>query len=133
MPVQDMDPGLNPQAGGTWSFGVEGSAASVTLDAATGNAAFAGAVTAAGMSGPLSVSTAGGAARMGRATLVSGGATVSTTAVTAGSNIFMCVQVPGGSVGTPRVASRIAGTSFTIASSQGTDTSTVAWLIVEPA
>lgn len=72
-------------------------------------------------------------ATMGRATLVAGGATVNTTAITANSQVFITVQVPGGSVGSSRVASRIAGTSFTIASSQGTDTSTVAWLIVEPA
>lgn len=72
-------------------------------------------------------------ATIGRATLVAGAATVNTTAITANSQVFMTVQVPGGSVGSPRVASRVAGTSFTIASSQGTDTSTVAWMIVEPA
>lgn len=72
-------------------------------------------------------------AKMGIATLVAGGATVATTAVTSTSRIFMTVQVPSGSVGAPRVASRVAGTSFTIASSQPTDTSTVAWLLIEPA
>jgi hypothetical protein len=54
------------------------------------------------------------------------------------SNIV--VPVGGGpyelSAGTPgwlRVSARVAGTSFTITSSSGTDTSTVAWLIAEPA
>lgn len=74
----------------------------------------------------------GANATMGVAVLVAGGATVSTTKVTANSRIFMTVQVPGGTVGSPRVASRIAGTSFTIASSQGADTSTVGWFLVEP-
>jgi len=89
----------------------------------------------------LTLGTAGGGLRvkeganasMGVVALTAGGATVNTTKVTANSRIFLTVQVPGGSVGSPRIASRVAGTSFTIASSQGTDTSTVAWWIVEPA
>ncbi|MFE9003093.1 hypothetical protein ACFYOY_13270 [Streptomyces sp. NPDC007875] len=75
----------------------------------------------------------GSNAKMGRATLVAGAATVSTTAVTASSEIFLTNQALGGTAGFLRVSARTAGTSFTITSSSGTDTSTVAWMIVEPA
>jgi hypothetical protein len=44
----------------------------------------------------------------------------------------MC-QTPGGTPGFLRVSARTAATSFTILSSSGTDTSVVAWLLVEPA
>jgi hypothetical protein len=72
-------------------------------------------------------------AKMGTATLVAGAATVSTTAVTATSRIFLTNQSLGGTAGFLRVSARTAGTSFTITSSSATDTSTVAWLIVDPA
>lgn len=75
----------------------------------------------------------GSNAKMGRATLTAGTATVNTTAVTASSEVFLTCQVPGGTVGFLRVSARTAGTSFTITSSSGSDTSTVAWMIVEPA
>lgn len=60
------------------------------------------------------------------------GVTVSTNRVTANSRIYLTIQSPSGTVGTPHVSSRSAGTSFTIKSTQGTDVSTVAWLIVNP-
>jgi hypothetical protein len=72
-------------------------------------------------------------AKMGRSTLVAGTVTVSTTAVTAASEIFLTCQTPGGTPGFLRVSARTAGTSFTILSSSNTDTSVVAWMIVEPA
>lgn len=75
----------------------------------------------------------GSGAKMGTATLTAGTATVSTTAVTANSRIFLTNQALGGTAGFLRVSARTAGTSFTITSSSGTDTSTVAWMIVEPA
>ena len=59
--------------------------------------------------------------------------TVATTAVTATSRIQLTVQAPGGTPGgVAYVSSRIAGTSFGI-KGLASDTSTVAWLIVEPA
>jgi hypothetical protein len=71
---------------------------------------------------------------MGLATLVAGTVTVSTTAVTANSRIYLTGQGDtAGTEGWLRVSARSAGTSFTITSSSGTDTSTVAWMIVEPA
>lgn len=74
----------------------------------------------------------GSNATMGAAVLVGGTVTVSTTAVTANSRIQLTSNVDGGTPGWLRVSARVNGTSFTITSSSGTDTSTVAWLILEP-
>lgn len=65
--------------------------------------------------------------------MTAGTITVSTTAVTANSRIFLTAQNTGGTPGALRVSARVAGTSFTITSTSGTDTSTVAWFITEPA
>ena len=76
----------------------------------------------------------GSNAKMGLATLAAGTVTVATTAVTANSRIFLTGQGDtAGTEGWLRVSARTAGTNFTITSSSGTDTSTVAWMIVEPA
>jgi len=68
----------------------------------------------------------------GIATLVGGTVTVNTTVVTANSRIYITPQSVGGTPGWVGISARSVGTSFTITSSSGTDTSTVAWLIVEP-
>lgn len=73
-------------------------------------------------------------ARGGTATLVGGTVTVSTTEVTASSNIWVGHITFGGTTGhlsTP-TASIVAGTSFVILSSSALDTSTVKWMIIEP-
>lgn len=77
----------------------------------------------------------GANATSGVATLSAGTVVVSTTKVTASSRIYLTVQSLGTvAVATPiAVTARSAGTSFTISSSAVTDTSTVAWLIIEPA
>ncbi len=75
----------------------------------------------------------GSNAKMGTATLAGGTATVITTAVTATSRIFLTVQAAGGTQGFLRINTRTAGVSFVITSTSGSETSTVAWLIVEPA
>ncbi len=75
----------------------------------------------------------GSNATLGIATLSSGSVVVSNTKVTANSRIFLTVD--GGTltnVGTPRVSTRSAGTSFTIVSSNVLDSSDVAWVIIEP-
>ena len=77
--------------------------------------------------------TEGSNATMGVATLVGGTVTVSTTKVTASSRIFLTGNSDGGTPGWLRVSARTAATSFTITSSSGTDTGTVAWIIMEPA
>lgn len=70
---------------------------------------------------------------MGTATLTAGAATVSNTSVTANSRIFLTSNVDGGTPGWLRVSARVNGTSFTITSSNVLDTSTVAWVMFEPA
>ena len=76
----------------------------------------------------------GSNAKMGTATLNgTTDVTVSTTAVTATSRILLTIQALGGTAGAPYVRTRTAGTSFTIRSTGASDTSTVAWFIVEPA
>jgi hypothetical protein len=72
-------------------------------------------------------------ARSGVATLVAGAATVATTEVSANSRIQLTVQSLG-TVSVPQavgVTARNAGTNFTITSAGGTDTSVVAWVIIE--
>lgn len=74
-------------------------------------------------------------ATMGVATLVAGSVVVSTTKVTANSRIQITIQALG-TVTVPTVigvTARTAGTSFTITSANVLDTSTIAWMIVEPA
>ena len=100
-----------------------------------------GATGAVRIIGDLAVYTAGKGlmvaegsnAKQGTAVLVAGAVTVSNTAVTANSRIFLTSQVDGGSPGFLRVSARTAATSFTITSSNGADTSTVAYQIFEPA
>lgn len=72
-------------------------------------------------------------ARMGTAVLIGGTVVVPTTKVTANSRIFLSGQIPGGTPGGLNVSARTPGTSFTITSTNGADTSTVAWEIKEPA
>lgn len=74
----------------------------------------------------------GASARQGVVTLVGGTATIANTTITANSRIFLTSQADGGTPGFLRVSTRAAGTSFTITSSSGTDTSTVAYEIFEP-
>jgi hypothetical protein len=94
------------------------------------------------ISGDLQINTAGKGvsikegsnAKMGIATLSAGTVVVSTTAVTATSRIFLTAQTLG-TITVPvglAVSARTAATSFTILSGNLTDTSTVAWMIVEP-
>lgn len=71
--------------------------------------------------------------KQGTAVLAAGTVVVANTSVTANSRIFLTTQAPGGTVGAPYVSARTAGTSFTITSTSNTDTSTVAYLIMEPA
>jgi parallel beta-helix repeat protein len=66
----------------------------------------------------------------GRATLVAGTVTVSTTEVVAADNIQLTNVVSGGTIGILSVGTITAGTSFVINSSSNTDTSVVFWQIV---
>ena len=127
----------------TTANGVSGSVATNTTTPAI--TLTLGAITPSSVSstGDVSVETAGSGlkikegsnAKMGVATLALGTVVVSTTAVTANSRIFLTAQVLG-TITVPAalaVSARTAATSFTILSSALTDTSDVAWMIVEPA
>lgn len=69
--------------------------------------------------------------KIGTAVLVAGTVTVANTSVTANSLIFLTSQVNGGTPGFLRITAKTASTSFVITSSSNTDTSTVAWNIIE--
>lgn len=68
----------------------------------------------------------------GTATLTAGSVTVSDSSITASTRIFLTSQSDGGTPGWLRVSSRSTGSSFTVTSSSILDTSTVAYLIIEP-
>lgn len=74
----------------------------------------------------------GSNARMGVATLVGGTVTVANTSVTANTRIIPVRTTTGGTVG-HLSTTQIASTSFTINSSSALDTSTVTWILFEPA
>jgi len=73
----------------------------------------------------------GANAKQGASALTAGVVTVANTSVTAASRILVTGNADGGTPGFQRVSGRTAGTSFTITSSSGTDTSTAAWEIFE--
>jgi hypothetical protein len=66
------------------------------------------------------------------AAMTAGTITISTTAITAVSKVFVSANTAGGTVGVLNapIASYVIGTSFVINSSSATDTSTVNWWII---
>lgn len=114
---------LNPTSG---NVGIGGTATSSKLEVFNGNIA-------AGTAGNGFRVKEGSNAKMGVSTLVAGTVTVSNTSVTANSRIFLTSQSDGGTPGFVRVSTRTAATSFVITSSSATDTSVIAWQIIEPA
>ncbi|MFJ1782612.1 glycosyl hydrolase family 28-related protein [Streptomyces anulatus] len=94
----------------------------------------------AGQAKALNLGAAGGGiaiaeganARMNVATLVAGAVTVANTSVTANTRALVSRQAGGGTLGHLTVT-KTPGVGFTITSSSNADTSTVAWVLVEPA
>jgi hypothetical protein len=147
---------INTTGAATTTIGTGGTGA-VAIGNATGNTAVTGSLTASttltatlgaitatngnlvlGTAGNKIVSTsvgtttAAGANSFGTVALVGGTATVATTAVTAASQIYLTCQALG-TVTVPSalaVTTKTAGTSFVILASQVTDTSTIAWHII---
>lgn len=78
----------------------------------------------------LSIATGANASVGTSGALSTGAVTVTTTAVTAGSKIFLTRAVASGTLGNLSVGTITAGTSFTITSDNNADTSTVNWLII---
>lgn len=124
--------GIYRPANSLMSFTVSGTKAMELTDA--GHITTPGSVKMDTVGGGLFIKE-GTNATSGVATLVAGTVTVNTTKVTAVSRIQLTAQNLG-TIVTPAalaVSARSAGTSFTILSSDITDTSDVAWVIIEPA
>lgn len=77
----------------------------------------------------------GANACMGTGILTLGATTINTTAVTANSRIFLSDEGGGvlANIGALYISSKSAGSNFTVASSNATDSSTFAWVIFNPA
>lgn len=131
----DTDTNLVFVDASTDRVGIGTNAPAQKLDVGTGNLQVS--------NGNLILNTAGNGlsikegtnAKMGTATLTAGTVTVATTAVTTNSRIFLSIQSLG-TVATPQaigVTARTNNTDFTITSADNTDTSVIAWMIVEPA
>lgn len=69
--------------------------------------------------------------RKGRATLVAGAVVVADTATATTTNIQVSRYTVGGTPGNLNTATRTAGTSFTITSSSGTETSVIDWVAID--
>jgi hypothetical protein len=134
----DTTPRISMQANGTLEFGPGNAAMDTGLIRQS-----AGVLRTSGgldVVGRLDIVNAGSGLRVveganckqGTAALTAGSVVVSNTSVTANSRIFLTSNTDGGTPGFLRVSARTAGTSFTITSSSGTDTSTVAYQIFEP-
>lgn len=114
-----------------------GYAASIALKAPLASPTLTGDVTAS--TGNIIVSTLGKGlriksgvnSRLGTAVLAAGTVTVPNTSVTANSLIFLTAQTTGGTAGALRISAKTVNTSFVITSTSSTDTSTVAWSILE--
>jgi hypothetical protein len=110
---------------------VTGTLAVTSTTTSTGDLATAGNFSLTAVGKGIKVKE-GANATMGVAVLVGGTVDIATTKVTANSRIFLTAQTNAGTPGFLGVTARVASTSFTITSSSGSDTSSVAWLIVEP-
>lgn len=147
---------INASGAAVTTIGTGGTGA-VNIGNATGNTAVTGSLTATttltatlgaitatngnvvlGTSGNKILSTSvastttAGANSFGKVTLVAGAAVVATTSALTNSIIFLTTQALG-TVATPMpiaVTARTNATSFTITSSDGTDTSSIGWMII---
>ncbi|MFD7111502.1 glycosyl hydrolase family 28-related protein [Streptomyces microflavus] len=95
------------------------------------NGTTAKALNVGGTGGGIAIKEGGNTARLGVTQLVAGTVTVPNTSVTANTRINLFRQSPGGTLGHLSVT-RTAATSFVITSSSATDTSFVAYELIEP-
>lgn len=128
---------INASGSASTTIGTGGTGA-VSIGNATGGTSITGNTT---LAGNLSLTTAGNKISIATGTnasigtsaaMTAGTITISTTAVTASSKIFLTPNTPGGTAGilSAPTASIVAGTSFVINSSNNADTSTVNWWII---
>ena len=87
--------------------------------------------TSLSLSSVLVLETSGSAAVAGNLTLVGGAKTVSTSAATSTCVMFFQRKTTGGTIGFATTYSINHGTSFTLTSDSGLDTSIYSWGIVE--
>lgn len=80
----------------------------------------------------ITMPTTGARRAAGTATLVGGAVVIATQRVTANTLVLFAAQDNSGAAGHLYVSARTAGTSFTVTSTSGTDTRTIAWLLIEP-
>jgi hypothetical protein len=93
----------------------------------------------ASLAGPLTLGSGasltvpeGANARMGTATLRgTAEVAVPTTAITARSRVFLTIQAPAGTPGTPYVTGLSAGQSFRVRSTSASDRSQIAWFLID--
>jgi hypothetical protein len=114
----------SPNAGDIWYDGTDLVHQSMGLKTANGSLTL-------GTAGNKLNITTGSNASAGTGTLVGGTATISTTAVTANSLIFLTDTASSiTNVGSLTVSAKTAGTSFVVTSTIALDTSTFNWLII---
>jgi len=142
---------IDPTSDGTVTLetvrGNSGSAAPITIQAGNGNTSGnggsvnieSGAQAGGNTNGDVNINTKGklklkevADSPSGVVTLVGGTLTVNNANITANSRIFLTHQNNSGTVGFVTVSARVAGTSFTITSSNALDTSDIAYFIIEP-
>lgn len=70
--------------------------------------------------------------RLQSCTLSGGACTMANTTVTAATKVFCFSQADGGTPGWLRTSAKSVGTSYTVTSSSGADTSTIACILIEP-
>lgn len=102
------------------------------LNIAAGDSAFGGNIIATTAGKGLQVK-GGSNAKIGTGTLTGGTVTISTTAVTANSRIFITDTTTGSlvNVGSLVVSTKTAGSGFVVTSTNALDASTFDWMIVE--
>lgn len=99
--------------------------------ALTGNTIGLGSSTATvTLTGKLASPAGGAGAQVGTGTLSSGTVTISTTAVTASSLVFLTDTANGANIGILSVGTKTAGTSFVVNSSNVLDAGTFNWFII---
>lgn len=102
----------------------------IGLDPTTDKLEVAGNVSLTTAGNKLKIATGANASVGTSAAMTAGSITISTTAVTANSQIFLTHATLGGTQGILSVGTITAGTSFVINSSNAADTGTVNWLII---
>lgn len=125
----------SPGGASAWRIAGNGGGSGSTMWVSIGHDGTNGVLTTGSTGGNISVLKpfsfpSGSNARAGNATLVGGTVTVSNNTVTANTLVILTRKTAGGTID-DLTYTLSAGTSFTITSASGTDTSTVTYLLIE--